>query len=101
MPQPSPETVWRLGEKELVTMLETGFFTRKTQEIYFYAPSFSYYKTKCFCSSPSNFSSISVTGTRCALNCRHCGGKVLETMHSAIAPEDLFALCSKLKRDGA
>lgn len=35
------------------------------------------------------------------MNCKHCGSKVLETMHPALSPEDLLALCSKLKRDGA
>ena len=82
-------------------MLEKGFFTRQTKEIHFYAPSFSYYKTKHFCSSPSSFPTISVTGTGCALNCKHCGGKVLETMHPALSPKELVDLCSKLKREGA
>ena len=101
MPQPSPETIWRLSEKELLTMLDTGFFSRQTQEIHFYAPSFTYHKTRYFCSSRSSFPTISVTGTSCALNCKHCGSKVLETMQPALSPEDLLALCSKLKQDGA
>ncbi len=35
------------------------------------------------------------------MSCKHCGGKVLETMHPALTPEELFDLCSKLKQDGA
>lgn len=101
MPRLSPETIWRLNEKELLTMLDTGFFTSQTQEIHFYAPSFIYYKTKFFCSSPSSFPTISVTGTNCALNCKHCGSKVLETMHPALLPVELFNLCARLKGDGA
>jgi hypothetical protein len=101
MPQLSPETIWRSSKKELLTMLESGFFTPKPKEIRFYAPSFTYYRTKYYCSSPTSFPTISVTGTACALNCKHCGGKVLETMHAALQPEELFELCSKLRRDGA
>ena len=101
MPQPSPETVWESSKKELLAMLESGLFAPLTQEIRFYAPSFTYYKTKYFCSSSSSFPTISVTGTSCALNCKHCGGKVLETMQAALQPDELFELCSNLKRDGA
>jgi lipoyl synthase len=101
MSQPSPETVWRLSKKELLTMLESGFFMRQTKETRFYAPSFTYYKTKYYCSSPTSFPTISVTGSGCALNCKHCGGKVLETMHPALSPEELFELCAKLKQAGA
>ncbi|MEM3153351.1 MAG: radical SAM protein, partial [Candidatus Bathyarchaeia archaeon] len=43
----------------------------------------------------------SVTGKGCALNCKHCGGKVLETMRPAKTPEELYNLCAKLKADGA
>ncbi|MBC7131245.1 radical SAM protein, partial [Candidatus Bathyarchaeota archaeon] len=42
-----------------------------------------------------------VTGKGCALKCKHCGGKVLETMHSAVTPEELYHLCLRLKREGA
>jgi len=97
----SPETIWKLNKKELLNMLETGFYMRQNREIRFYAPSFSYYKTKFFCSFPSSFPTISVTGTRCALNCKHCGGKVLETMHPALSPSELFDVCAKLKQKGA
>ncbi len=71
------------------------------RQIRFYAPSFTYYKTKHFCSSPTDFPTISITGTGCALNCKHCGGKVLATMQPAITPERLFSLCEELKHKGA
>ena len=35
------------------------------------------------------------------LNCKHCGGKVLETMYPALSPTQLFELCIKLKQNGA
>jgi uncharacterized radical SAM superfamily protein len=70
------------------------------KRIRFYAPSFMYYKTDCFCSSPAAFPSISVTGSFCALKCKHCGGKVLNTMMSALTPQQLLEVCSDVKRKG-
>ncbi|MEM3622817.1 MAG: radical SAM protein, partial [Candidatus Bathyarchaeia archaeon] len=101
MAQISPETVWQMSEKELASLLDANLLSSKIREIHFYAPSFMYYKTSHYSSSPTNFPTISVTGKGCALKCKHCGGKVLETMYSAVTPEKLFALCSKLKREGA
>jgi hypothetical protein len=60
-----------------------------------------YYKTSYYQSSPTHFPTVSVTGTACALNCKHCDGKVLETMHPAETPEKLFDLATKLKQQGA
>jgi uncharacterized radical SAM superfamily protein len=70
------------------------------KKIRFYAPSFMYYKIDCFCSSPAAFPSISVTGSFCALKCKHCGGKVLNTMMSALTPQQLIEVCSDVKRKG-
>ena len=97
----SAEAVWGLNEKELLKLLDSGFFAPEPKEIRFYAPSFTYYKTKYYCSSPNSFPTISVTGTSCAFNCKHCGGKVLETMRPALTPTELFELCLMLKQDGA
>ena len=101
MPKPSPEPIWSLNEKELLSLLESGTFKPMHRQVRFYAPSFTYYKTQHYCSSPTSFPTISVTGTSCALNCKHCGGKVLQTMHPAPTPQELFNLASKLKRNGA
>jgi len=101
MPQPTPENIWSLNERELRNLLESGAFKPRGREIHFYAPSFTYYKTKHYCSSTNAFPTISVTGNSCALNCKHCGGKVLETMHHALSPKELYALGVKLKQDGA
>jgi uncharacterized radical SAM superfamily protein len=101
MPHLSPEEIWNLNEKDLLNLLETGAFKPRIPEIHFYAPSFSYFKTKHYCSSTTDFPTISVTGNSCVLNCKHCGGKVLETMHPALSPQDLFELGVKLKRNGA
>ena len=101
MPQLSPEEIWNLDEKDLLNILETGAFKPRSPEIRFYAPSFTFYKTKYYCSSTMDFSTISVTGNSCALNCKHCGGKVLETMLPALSPQELIELGVKLKRKGA
>jgi uncharacterized radical SAM superfamily protein len=101
MAQLSPEAIWNLNEAEFLSLLETGAFKPRGREIRFYAPSFTYYKSKHYCSSTTDFPTISVTGNSCALNCKHCGCKVLETMHPALSPEELFALGKNLKRNGA
>jgi len=90
-----------MNKKELTNLLDTSTLVSKSKKIHFYAPSFMYYKTSYYCSSQNDFPTISVTGKGCALNCKHCGGKVLETMYPATAPEKLFDLCVQLKRKGA
>ena len=97
----SPETVWQMDENELTNLLNTGKLIPKSKKIHFYAPSFMYYRTSHYCSSQNEFPTISVTGKGCALNCKHCGGKVLETMYPATTREKLFNLCAQLKRKGA
>jgi hypothetical protein len=101
MTQLSPQTVFRMDEEELTNLLDAGRFISKTKKIHFYAPSFMYYKTSYYCSSPKHFPTISITGKGCALKCKHCGGKVLETMYPAVTPKELFELCARLKRNGA
>lgn len=96
----SPEEVWQMPDEKLVGILNSGFF-QKPKRLHFYAPSFMYYKTGYFCSSTRDFPTISVTGEGCALNCKHCGGKVLKTMYPAKTPEELYTLCRKIKANGA
>jgi uncharacterized radical SAM superfamily protein len=95
------ETLWRMPKEEITSMIERGYFPSSLGKIRFYAPSFIYYKTRYFCSSPAAFPSISITGSSCALKCKHCNGKVLNTMFPALTPEELFNLCVKLKNGGA
>jgi uncharacterized radical SAM superfamily protein len=71
------------------------------KKIRFYAPSFVYYKTEYYRSSPTAFPSVSVTGSSCALKCKHCGGIVLNTMYPATTPQQLLTLCKELKNQGA
>jgi len=60
-----------------------------------------YYSTKGHCNPTTDFPTISVTGQGCALNCKHCGGKVLKTMYSAPTAEELLQTCTSLKNKGA
>jgi len=97
----SPVTIWRMNETELLNILNSGPHPSQQKKLYFYAPSFMYYKTSYYCSSHKDFPTISVTGKGCVLKCKHCGGKVLETMYPATTPETLFGLCAQLKEGGA
>jgi uncharacterized radical SAM superfamily protein len=99
--QLSAEQVWHLSTKELLSLLNAGTLAPKPKVAHFYAPSFMHYKTSYYRSSPTDFPTVSVTGTACAINCKHCEGKVLETMHPATTPKTLFALAQKLKQHGA
>jgi uncharacterized radical SAM superfamily protein len=99
--QLSAEAIWHLSEKELLALLNTGALAQKPKIVRFYAPSFMYYKTSWYRSSLTHFPTVSVTGTACALNCKHCGGKVLETMQPATTPAALLALAAKLKQQDA
>lgn len=102
MKQLLPETVWNMDNKELLDLLDSRYLLEsKPKEIHFYAPSFMHYTTSYFHSSPTDFPTISVTGQNCALKCKHCGGKVLNTMYSAATPKELFELCMRLKHKGA
>jgi uncharacterized radical SAM superfamily protein len=97
----SPETVWRMSDRELLQFLNASLERLKSRRIRFYAPSFMYYRTAYYRSSAKDFPTISVTGRGCALNCKHCGGKILESMYPATTPEALYSLCGKLKAEGA
>jgi len=100
--QLSPEKIWSMSGNEVLQLLKDDFLhSNKRRKIHFYAPSFMYYKTSYYCSSPNEFPTISVTGKGCALKCKHCDGKVLETMYPTTTPKKLFDLCTQLKHGGA
>ena len=71
------------------------------RKIRFYAPSFMHYRNKYFRSSRLVFPSISITGRGCSLNCKHCGGRILETMIPAETPERLVEALRRIKARGA
>ena len=98
------EAVMRADNKEFKEALNRArrvSWKNFGKRIRFYAPSFMYYKTSYFRSSPAAFPSISVTGSSCALKCKHCDGRVLNTMFPAHTSKELINLCAKLKNEGA
>lgn len=60
------------------------------------APGPKRYINTIFSNHKHSFVNISITGTACALNCAHCQGRLLETMHSAQSPEALRNLVDRL-----
>jgi len=101
MAHPSLEAVWHSSPEELLAMLDSERLIAKPRRVSFYAPSFKYYKTSRYRPDPNRFPTISVTGTGCALNCKHCEAKVLETMHAAETPAKLYAVAERLTQKGA
>lgn len=95
------EELWSLSEAEFIKLLDSDQFKSIKKTINFYAPSFSHYQNKYFQTEKNHFPTISITGKACALNCKHCGGKLLENMQSAVNPIELLEMGSKLKKDGA
>ena len=72
-------------------------------EITFHAPGLRGYKTDEYVAQKiTEFVSISVTGTACALSCEHCKTNVLHGMTDLRRYNgSLFDLCSSLKEHGA
>jgi len=75
-------------------MTSWGNFGRR---ICFYAPSFMRYSNRYWSSHTRPFPSISVTGHDCALGCRYCSGKLLETMAPTKSPGDLVKIFQELR----
>lgn len=47
------------------------------------------------------FPAVSVTGSWCALNCRHCRRKMIERLDSVCEPNELVELCRRFHEKGA
>ena len=66
----------------------------------FYIPGGKHYDIEGVRNQPHSFVSLSVTGRRCALLCRHCGGKMLRSMEPFEEPDQAEALAASLKARG-
>jgi len=97
---PSAESIWNLNHEDLVTLLDSQNLTQKSHKIHFYTPNFTYYKHKPFSQNTNLFPSISITGSNCTLNCKHCAGHLLINMYHVTTPKNLLELCNKLKQNG-
>ncbi|HID93950.1 MAG TPA: radical SAM protein [bacterium (Candidatus Stahlbacteria)] len=70
-------------------------------EIHFFAPTLKRYQTDEFTNSSTPFFvPVSITGATCKLNCKHCSGRLLESMYWVKNPEKLFELGAKLYERG-
>lgn len=49
----------------------------------------------------NSFPAISVTGSTCALNCKHCGRNMLEGVHHAKTSEEIVELAKGFEKKGA
>ncbi|MDH3743958.1 MAG: radical SAM protein, partial [Acidobacteriota bacterium] len=71
------------------------------RSVQFYAPGLKRWETSEWRPHKANrFLPISVTGTACALQCDHCGTKVLEGMVNVADGKDLFETASDLADSG-
>lgn len=69
--------------------------------IYFYMPGMVHFDTSFYkVSNLHRFPSISITGSKCQLQCEHCKGKLLETMIPATTPKRLLEVCTRIKEEG-
>ena len=71
------------------------------RRIKFYVPSFMPYKNRHLDTDFPPFPSISITGHDCALGCKHCGGKLLETMIPVKSTSDLAEVLQRLRHRSA
>lgn len=53
------------------------------------------------CYPHPRFPTLSITGGKCVLNCKHCGGHYLKHMLSCSSPSVLFSTCLNLAANGA
>ncbi len=58
------------------------------------------YETEDYSNEPHRFAAISLTGRACALDCAHCGHRLLETMLPAPTAVGLAELGRRLKAEG-
>jgi len=71
-----------------------------SREVCFYAPGLKRYETGEFpAAGAPEFMAVSITGRRCALNCAHCGGRLLEAMFSARG-RSLLEVCARFPLKG-
>jgi lipoyl synthase len=63
-------------------------------------PGARHYTTEDYANEPHRFAAISLTGRACALDCAHCGRRLLETMFPAPTPGALAELGRRLRDQG-
>lgn len=96
---PAEAALGSSDEGDCLTIRRANFEDR----VRFHAPGFRRFKTREYAQeSVRHFVTLSVTGSRCALNCDHCGTVKLRGMKDL--PEqrfDLYEMCKTAKEAGA
>ena len=70
-------------------------YSRLGKKITFYIPgSFSFYGKR------GKYPVLSITGSKCALKCDHCYGKILESMYDASTPKKFVEVSRKIYENG-
>lgn len=72
----------------------------KSQAIYFAVPGVKHYETEEYANNRFSFANISITGTECSCRCKHCGGKLLESMLPAFTLEEFREVIDNLAGKG-
>jgi uncharacterized radical SAM superfamily protein len=92
------------SKSELRTWMSQGFTKRLENfgsTLFCYSPTSYPYRIRDHVQkSPDNFVSISVTGTACALICKHCEGRLLKGMEPALTPDALLKRCQNIATQG-
>ncbi|MGB9781667.1 MAG: radical SAM protein [Moorellaceae bacterium] len=86
--------------KELLT---AAWRTRETNfppELVVALPGTKHFDNGLYRNNPYVFPAVSLTGTKCELQCLHCRGKMLEGMHRVSSPEELVELGKRLADEG-
>lgn len=89
---------------ELEPLFEEAFKlsrARFSNRIHFYLPGMVHFDTPFYkASNQYRFPSVSITGSKCQLQCEHCKAKLLETMIPAVTPKRLYEVCSRIREEG-
>ncbi len=92
------------SKEELESLFERAYSmsrSRFSDILAIHSPGMVLYSTDFHTATdPYRFPSVSVSGTRCSLNCEHCRSRLLETMIPVTTPESLWDVCIRVKERG-
>jgi uncharacterized radical SAM superfamily protein len=74
--------------KELMSVAREASYLRMNKRVNFYY-------------SSHYFPALSLTGSECALRCKHCETRLLQNLTAAPSPEKLVCICGKIAAKGA
>ena len=84
-----------IEKKDIIDRARELSYQHFGREITFYLPGMITYNGK-----KGKYPVISLTGNICELQCKHCNGRLLKSMISAITPEELIIKCEKINNEG-